>query len=121
MTATDAVLLNAAAYALDPAATGLSPRRSRLAFALVVAHAGLLLVDHIHFQYNGMLLGAPPCRAFFSRFGEIRGTSRKLIPLAEPSAIRQSQCCSSVLRHSRLSSIATSPLHGHKVRRCRLP
>ena len=54
--------MGAAAYALDPVATGLSPRRSRLAFALVVAHAGLMLVDHIHFQYNGLLLGAPARR-----------------------------------------------------------
>ena len=58
VTATDALLMGAAAYALDPAASGLTQRRSWLAFALVAAHAGLLLVDHIHFQYNGVLLGA---------------------------------------------------------------
>ncbi len=80
VTATDAVLMGAAVYALDPAATGLSPRRSRLAFALVVAHAGLLLVDHIHFQYNGLLLGAL-CRSagLVGRFGDFRGLSRSLI------------------------------------------
>ena len=32
--------------------------KERLAFfALVVGNVGLLMVDHIHFQYNGMLLG----------------------------------------------------------------
>ncbi len=54
---TDALLMAAAAYALDTASSGLLRRRSQLAFALVAGHAGLLLVDHIHFQYNGMLLG----------------------------------------------------------------
>lgn len=34
------------------------PRRARLvALFLAGAHPGLLLVDHVHFQYNGVLLG----------------------------------------------------------------
>jgi len=76
VTATDAVLMGAAAYALDPAVIRLSPGRSRLAFALVVAHAGLLLVDHIHFQYNGMLLGASPCRELTADLGAPSGCTR---------------------------------------------
>lgn len=51
--ATDAVLISGAWYATRRER---EPRRS-LAFFLVVANAGLLLVDHIHFQYNGLLLG----------------------------------------------------------------
>ncbi len=33
------------------------PCRADSAGALVFLNAGLLLVDHIHFQYNGMLIG----------------------------------------------------------------
>lgn len=57
--AADFVLAAAALYALKPKPGGLGPRSSQLAFALVVGHAGLLMVDNMHFQYNGMLLGVP--------------------------------------------------------------
>ena len=56
--AMDAVLISGAWFATRRER---EPRRS-LAFFLVVANAGLLLVDHIHFQYNGLLLGALPSR-----------------------------------------------------------
>ena len=81
MVLTDALLIGAAAYALDPASSGLSRRRSQLAFALVVGHAGLLLVDHIHFQYNGMLLGGLPLCLSWSKRNEARFVSLLSRPL----------------------------------------
>lgn len=53
-----------------PTSSRSAPHRSMdrnarcLALALVAFHPGLIMVDHIHFQYNGMLLGElrlPPC------------------------------------------------------------
>lgn len=50
---TDVVLVSSVWYATRQ----LPARRRDAAFALAVASAGLLIVDHIHFQYNGLLLG----------------------------------------------------------------
>ena len=55
---TDAVLISAAWFG-----TRRQPHaQKQVVRILVAANAGLLLVDHIHFQYNGFLLGTeiPP-------------------------------------------------------------
>ncbi|XP_024544555.1 probable dolichyl pyrophosphate Glc1Man9GlcNAc2 alpha-1,3-glucosyltransferase [Selaginella moellendorffii] len=36
---------------------GMAPDKRKLVYAVVVFSPGLLIVDHIHFQYNGFLLG----------------------------------------------------------------
>ena len=40
-----------------PCCRHMSKQSSDLAWLLVLGSPGLLVVDHIHFQYNGMLLG----------------------------------------------------------------
>jgi hypothetical protein len=61
--ATDGVLVSAAWFGTRRYP---EPRRTA-AFLLLAANAGLLIVDHIHFQYNGMLLGNIPGPVRFCR------------------------------------------------------
>ena len=51
----DALLLSAVAFATRKQHYS----QRRVIRWLVAANAGLLIVDHIHFQYNGLLIGGP--------------------------------------------------------------
>ncbi len=51
---TDAVLLSGLWMATRKPCGGSQTKATRY---MVAANAGLLIVDHIHFQYNGLLLG----------------------------------------------------------------
>ena len=44
---------------MSDAIRGASEEKRVLTYLLILGSPGLLLVDHIHFQYNGMLLGKP--------------------------------------------------------------
>lgn len=48
---------------------GTSSSKKALAVFLVAAHPGLYIVDHIHFQYNGMLLGLLVFSIYFATYG----------------------------------------------------
>ena len=54
--ATDLLLLVGAA-ALAASQAWLAPAEQRRTTSLTFLNAGLLLVDHVHFQYNGMMIG----------------------------------------------------------------
>ena len=63
--ATEVVLFMGTAFAMS----GESTSRKCLAYFLVMAHPGLLIVDNIHFQYNGMLLGLLMIATSFAVYG----------------------------------------------------
>lgn len=44
---------------MSDAIRGATEEKRVLMYLLILGSPGLLLVDHIHFQYNGMLLGRP--------------------------------------------------------------
>lgn len=48
---------------------GTSSSKKALAVFLVAAHPGLYIVDHIHFQYNWMLLGLLVFSIYFATYG----------------------------------------------------
>ena len=50
------------------------PHNTLLAFLLIVTNPGLIMLDHVHFQYNGMMLGILLC----SIACIIRGTNHKM-------------------------------------------
>ena len=54
--ASDAVLILATDAYVRTISDRIAPRSAALSL-LIVGNTGLLIVDHIHFQYNGMLLG----------------------------------------------------------------
>jgi alpha-1,3-glucosyltransferase len=63
--ATEVMLFMGTAFAMS----GESNSRKCLAYFLVMAHPALLIVDHIHFQYNGMLLGLLLIATSFAVYG----------------------------------------------------
>jgi len=67
--ATDVVFISAAYMLARDITMKHGRRRGLVLFFLLVCNAGLLLVDHIHFQYNGVLMGLLMWSVYFMHRG----------------------------------------------------
>lgn len=92
------LLLNLAVFLLlGISSPNTSSSTSLLVFALVTFHPALLIIDHIHFQYNGLLLGVLILAIYYSRsnqfilsavaFSSLVMLKHLFLPLALPFAV----------------------------------
>lgn len=105
------LMLAVAAYYGTRGAAG-KTMKGQLLFFLLVANSGLMLVDNIHFQYNGILLGEEGVHACL-----FRGVNSNCARGALQSNCSTSSCCMLLSTHARTrrnTCAATFP-HLHPV------